>query len=319
MASKRAGQRTRASIRAAQGAAVGSQSFTVFGEPLAGNGVFGFAGEQQDPTGLLHLRARQYNPGLGRFTAMDPVQPGSAGTPGWNLYGYAGSNPTTWMDPSGRVAISDYALQLTVRAQVFAMNNPVALWIAANPLTLCVAGAGVGAPAYYYAGDRRWSDAGFGALEGCEAGLSLAELADLAIGPKPVQSTSSDTDSVKPTVPVNGKWESNDPLVGSVANAIEDAYPGHVIAVNFPVNKPGTTNSATDFDIVLSNAVIQVKSGTGKGATKQVTTTMSLSESDGLPVIAYLPDSGPHVKQSVDAAGGIAVDNLDDLIELVRP
>ena len=84
------------------GAATGSQSFTAFGEQLTGSGTFGFAGEQQDPTGLQHLRARQYNPALGRFTTVDPVQPGAPGTTGYNLYAYAGDNPTTWTDPSGQ-------------------------------------------------------------------------------------------------------------------------------------------------------------------------------------------------------------------------
>ena len=84
------------------GATTGSQSFTAFGEQLSGSGTFGFAGEQQDPTGLQHLRARQYNPALGRFTTVDPVQPGAPGTTGYNLYAYSGNNPTTWTDPSGR-------------------------------------------------------------------------------------------------------------------------------------------------------------------------------------------------------------------------
>ena len=84
------------------GAATGSQSFTAFGEQLTGSGTFGFAGEQQDPTGLQHLRARQYNPTLGRFTTVDPIQPGAPGTTGYNLYAYAGNNPTTWIDPSGQ-------------------------------------------------------------------------------------------------------------------------------------------------------------------------------------------------------------------------
>ena len=91
------------------GATTGSQDFTVFGEQLAGTGSFGFAGEQQDLTGQLHLRARQYNPTLGRFTSVDPVQPGAPGTPGYNLYTYSGNNPTTWTDPSGRAVLGEYA------------------------------------------------------------------------------------------------------------------------------------------------------------------------------------------------------------------
>ena len=91
------------------GATTGSQSFTAFGEQLTGSGTFGFAGERQDPTGLQHLRARQYNPSLGRFTTVDPIQPGAPGTTGYNLYAYAGNNPTTWTDPSGQVALTSEA------------------------------------------------------------------------------------------------------------------------------------------------------------------------------------------------------------------
>ncbi len=97
------------SIRAttnSTGAVTSETSFTAFGEPLDATDEFGFAGEQQDPTGLVHLRARQYDPAFGRFVSVDPVQPGSPGTTGWGLYAYAGNNPTTWGDPSGRVSES---------------------------------------------------------------------------------------------------------------------------------------------------------------------------------------------------------------------
>ena len=85
-------------------------AFTAFGEPLTGQtDSFGFAGEQLDTTGLLHLRARQYNPSVGRFTTVDPVQPGAPGTTGYNLYAYSGNNPTTWTDPTGEAVFAEYA------------------------------------------------------------------------------------------------------------------------------------------------------------------------------------------------------------------
>ena len=91
------------------GATTGSQDFTVFGEQLAGTGDFGFACEQADLTGQLHLRARLYNPTLGRFTTVDPAQPGAPGTTGYNLYTYSANNPTTFTDPSGRTVLAEYA------------------------------------------------------------------------------------------------------------------------------------------------------------------------------------------------------------------
>ena len=85
-------------------------AFTAYGEPLTGQvDSFGFAGEQLDTTGLLHLRARQYNPTVGRFTTVDPVQPGAPGTTGYNLYTYAANNPTTFTDPSGQAVLAEHA------------------------------------------------------------------------------------------------------------------------------------------------------------------------------------------------------------------
>jgi len=59
-----------------------------------------FTGQYQDPTGLYHLRARQYDPTSGRFLSVDPAgqtDGGGAISP----YLYAGNRPTTMVDPSG--------------------------------------------------------------------------------------------------------------------------------------------------------------------------------------------------------------------------
>jgi RHS repeat-associated protein len=53
--------------------------------------------EQQEATGLLHRRAREYDPATGRFTQEDPI--GLAG--GLNLYGFAGGDPVNFSDPFG--------------------------------------------------------------------------------------------------------------------------------------------------------------------------------------------------------------------------
>ncbi len=60
----------------AAGAVVGSASYDPFGGELSRQGFtspWGFAGEYHDPTtGLQYLRARWYQPGVGRFTQGDP-------------------------------------------------------------------------------------------------------------------------------------------------------------------------------------------------------------------------------------------------------
>jgi RHS repeat-associated protein len=61
-----------------------------------------FAGEYQDPTtGLDNLRARQYDPAQGRFTAVDPLD-AKTGDPYPAAYIYAGDQPTIATDPSGQ-------------------------------------------------------------------------------------------------------------------------------------------------------------------------------------------------------------------------
>ncbi len=66
----------------AAGAVVGSASCDPFGGALSRQGFtspWGFAGEYHDPlTGLQYLRARWYQPGVGRFTQGDPF-PGESG------------------------------------------------------------------------------------------------------------------------------------------------------------------------------------------------------------------------------------------------
>src|SRR5205823_9928041 len=59
---------------------------------------FRFAARQLDSeTGLYYMRARYYDPQVGRFVSEDPI--GLAG--GINAYVYAGDNPVNGRDPSG--------------------------------------------------------------------------------------------------------------------------------------------------------------------------------------------------------------------------
>jgi RHS repeat-associated protein len=85
------------------GVSQGSQSYDVYGAQSSGGtppGGFGFAGEQWDSsTGLQYLRARYYDPTIGRFISRDPMSaiPGWTGSP----YGYGGGNPVNVTDPTG--------------------------------------------------------------------------------------------------------------------------------------------------------------------------------------------------------------------------
>ncbi len=60
----------------------------------------GYVGGTNDPTGLTHLGAREYDPTLGRFLTVDPIidihDPAQM-----NAYSYAHNNPLTLSDPDG--------------------------------------------------------------------------------------------------------------------------------------------------------------------------------------------------------------------------
>ncbi|MGW6294636.1 RHS repeat-associated core domain-containing protein [Streptomyces sp. NPDC055058] len=60
----------------------------------------GYVGGTNDPTGLTHLGAREYDPVLGRFLSVDPIidihDPAQM-----NAYSYAHNNPLTKSDPDG--------------------------------------------------------------------------------------------------------------------------------------------------------------------------------------------------------------------------
>jgi RHS repeat-associated protein len=62
----------------------------------------GFLGGYQDPTGLTHLGAREYDPKIGRFISVDPIN--DPGNPQQlPAYTYAANNPITYSDPSGQI------------------------------------------------------------------------------------------------------------------------------------------------------------------------------------------------------------------------
>ena len=58
----------------------------------------GNSGVMTEPTGLYYMRARYYDPQVGRFISEDPMGVSSSDV---NLYAYVGNNPVNSIDPSG--------------------------------------------------------------------------------------------------------------------------------------------------------------------------------------------------------------------------
>ncbi|MBQ3109805.1 MAG: RHS repeat-associated core domain-containing protein [Clostridia bacterium] len=66
------------------------------GERSTDTNPFRYAGEYLDnETGDIYLRARYYDPSIGRFISVDPIKDGT------NWYVYCSNNPIAFVDPSG--------------------------------------------------------------------------------------------------------------------------------------------------------------------------------------------------------------------------
>ncbi|MPY62785.1 polymorphic toxin-type HINT domain-containing protein [Streptomyces spongiae] len=107
--------------------AVTRRQMTPFGEDrgraaTAWVGERGFVGGSEDPTGLTHLGAREYDASAGRFVSVDPVadvkDPQQI-----NGYAYSNNNPVTFADPDGRFFGSLIGLIVAVVKVVVAVIN----------------------------------------------------------------------------------------------------------------------------------------------------------------------------------------------------
>ena len=93
--------------------------YDAFGELLQKTGItdndYLYTGQRlESATGQYHLRARDYDPLIGRFTTRDTF-PGDATVPlSMNSYLYVHANPVNFVDPTGRFALIDTLVSLVV-------------------------------------------------------------------------------------------------------------------------------------------------------------------------------------------------------------
>ncbi|QTD53862.1 hypothetical protein J3U87_15545 [Sulfidibacter corallicola] len=84
-----------------------TSAYEPYGQPFIAEarhkGAHGFTGHDEDPNGLIYMKARFYDPVAGCFTEPDPgrdfnpYQPNS-----YNLYAYTHQNPVNAVDPDGQ-------------------------------------------------------------------------------------------------------------------------------------------------------------------------------------------------------------------------
>jgi RHS repeat-associated protein len=92
------------SVRAtvnSSGALTGTTSYDAWGKPVTTGGLtastpFGYAGGYTDPTGLIYLINRYYDPATGQFLSVDPEVDQTLAP-----YAYTSGNPVSQTDPTG--------------------------------------------------------------------------------------------------------------------------------------------------------------------------------------------------------------------------
>jgi RHS repeat-associated protein len=94
----------------AEGQVVWREQYEPYGkrlvnEPKSRNKLWYTGKPEEEALGLSYFWARWYNPKLGRFMGMDPVEAQAENLHSFNRYAYANNNPYKFVDPDGNVPI----------------------------------------------------------------------------------------------------------------------------------------------------------------------------------------------------------------------
>jgi RHS repeat-associated protein len=93
----------------ASGEVVHAAFYSPYGEVLSTAGAaqtgYGYSGEQQDASGRVYLRARVYEPGVGRFMTRDTWGGSEISPASYNYWIYSDGNPVNYIDPTGESSI----------------------------------------------------------------------------------------------------------------------------------------------------------------------------------------------------------------------
>ncbi|MFD2117640.1 RHS repeat-associated core domain-containing protein, partial [Paenibacillus yanchengensis] len=113
-----------------EGKLINEYTYDIWGKPLEHSETieqsFRYSGEYWDEeTNLQYLRARWYDPSIGRFINEDTYE-GELNNPlSLNLYTYVENNPLRYVDPSGHVKSGDVYLPSSYNKQI---DNYTRLW-----------------------------------------------------------------------------------------------------------------------------------------------------------------------------------------------
>ena len=288
--------------------------------PLASSNVMQFSSMPLHArSGLSLYPLRAYDPGLQRWTARDPA--GEAA--GVNLYGFADNDPLGLVDPLGlEVDSSEFLGSVLAGVLNPIFNGGVAIfqlllqpifdppeWPDCSQYHIFQQPGPFGMPVVMPndpdgSSDPPMDPETFQEVKQALDGVAAA----LLIGLLPEAAEAGAANAAART------FSSTDPLVGQLANDIEAAYPGHVVGVNVPLQSALGT---TDADILLQNAVIQVKSG---GSAQGLLLQLQKSEAaTGLPSIGFGPNLPANSLRTLSQQGGLVTADRNLLLQVVKP
>ncbi|MCI0711833.1 MAG: hypothetical protein L0154_16880, partial [Chloroflexi bacterium] len=120
-------------------------AFGDFYQPSTMTTKFAYTGQQYDAaTGLYFLRARYYDPAIGRFLSQDPYPVNTGNPVELNRYVYTANNPVNFSDPSGLVASFEYESLLSRVAKAIGGLAAIGTWVANHYLLIAAILAAIG-------------------------------------------------------------------------------------------------------------------------------------------------------------------------------
>ena len=127
-----------------------------------------YSGEQTDPTGLQYLRARYYDPAIGRFNRLDPFAGNFEDPQSLHKYLYCHADPINGIDPSGEF----FSLMGLMSGMYTNFSMRAASWGALGGGTIGAISGGIDG----YLANERFDEAIVGAFLGGVTGAGLGSV-----------------------------------------------------------------------------------------------------------------------------------------------